>query len=309
MGKITIASRGSPLALQQAQFVEKSIRRLHADVSTRIQAIRTTGDKLSMAQISGTGTRVKGLFIKEIEEALLSGQADLAVHSLKDLPTELPAGLCLGAIPKREDPRDALISASRIHSIQELPKCANVGTSSLRRRIQLEFLRADLQISDIRGNVETRIRKVAETDLDAVILAVAGLNRLGLQQRMDYIFSTEDMVPAPGQGALAIEVRSTDQFIRQIVKPLDHEPTNLCVHAERQFLERLGGDCRFPIGANATINNGQAKFIAFLGSPTNGEVIHKRLSGKSEQLLKLSQDALDYVLSHGGQNILNEFQS
>lgn len=306
MKEIVIGSRGSPLALQQARLVQESLRQHHETIATRIQVIRTSGDKMSGQELFGTSTSVKGLFVKEIQEALLSGFVDLSVHSLKDLPTELPAELCLGAIPRREDPRDVLIAAPPVDSLSELPKGARVGTSSLRRRVQLQNLRADLMMFEIRGNVETRIRKVKETPLDAIVLAVAGLKRLRLHRTIDYIFPIEDMIPAAGQGALAVEIRRDDESTQRLVEPLDHPPTRACVTAERLFLDHLGGGCRLPIGANAFLKNGAAAFSAFVGSPTRGELIRKTSRGSANELEKLAMEAVEHLLSRGGRELLRE---
>ena len=306
MKEIVIGSRGSPLAVQQARLVQQFLRQHHTAIATRIQVIRTSGDKMSRRGVFDANTNVKSLFVKEIQEALLSGSVDLSVHSLKDLPTELPAGLCLGAIPRREDPRDVLIAASPVDSLRELPKGARVGTSSLRRRVQLQSLRADLVIAEIRGNVETRIRKLKETSLDAIVLAVAGLKRLLLHHTTDYIFPIQDMIPAAGQGALAVEIRRDDESTQRLVKPLDHQPTRACVTAERLFLDHLGGGCRLPIGANASLQNGAAVFSAFVGNTNRVKILRKTSRGSSDELEKLAMETVEYLLSKGALDLLRK---
>jgi hydroxymethylbilane synthase len=246
--KLTIASRGSQLALWQARWVEA--RLIELGHRCHIEIIKTTGDKITdtpLAQL-GTVTGGKGLFTKEIEEALLDGRADLAVHSLKDLPTELPKGLSLAAIPERDDARDALIGKK----LSELETGETVGTSSLRRAAQLRRLRPDLRIESIRGNVDTRLRKLDEGQYAAIVLASAGLRRLGWADRIAEILPPETMCPAVGQGALAIETRA-DGSAREACAVLDHAATHAAVAAERAFLGALGGGCQLPIGAYACV--------------------------------------------------------
>src|SRR3954468_8871166 len=236
---LVIASRGSQLALWQAHWVKGQLAALGHE--SRIEIIKTTGDKITDVPLAKVGT--KGLFTKEIEEALLDGRADLAVHSLKDLPTELPEGLVLAAVPPREDPRDAMVGKR----LADLPAGAKVGTSSLRRAAQLRKLRPDLVIESIRGNLDTRLRKLDEGQYDAILLAAAGMKRLGWEARIAEILSPEMMCPAVGQGALAIETR-----IGFALPPvLNHAATHTAVRAERGLLGALGGGCQVPIGAHA----------------------------------------------------------
>ena len=245
--KLTIASRGSQLALWQARWVEARLSELGHQC--HIEIIKTTGDKITdtpLAQLGAT-TGGKGLFTKEIEEALLDGRADLAVHSLKDLPTELPKGLAIAAVPERDDPRDALIG----RTLAELESGETVGTSSLRRAAQLRRLRPDLRLESIRGNVDTRLRKLDEGQYAAIVLAAAGLRRLGWADRIAEILPPETMCPAVGQGALAIETRA-DGPARAACAALDHADTHAAVAAERAFLRALGGGCQVPIGAYAS---------------------------------------------------------
>ncbi|MDA2937659.1 hydroxymethylbilane synthase [Acidobacteria bacterium AH-259-A15] len=309
MKEIVIGSRGSPLALQQAKLVQQAIQKYNPDVIARIEIIHTSGDKMSRVALSQFTTSVKGLFVKEIEEALRGQHIDLAVHSLKDLPGQLPEGLCLGAIPEREDPRDVLVATTKISSLKELPEGAHLGTSSLRRRVQLQYLRPDLSICPIRGNVNTRLKKIRQRNLDGIVLAAAGLKRLGLEEKITYVFPVEEMVPAMGQGALAVEIRSDDTAARQIIEPLDHLPTKRCALAERKFLQKMGGGCHLPMGAHAYIRNGKAVFSALVGSPSQPQMVRRVSEGSVQDLQKLALEAADYLLSHGADEILRELNA
>jgi hydroxymethylbilane synthase len=246
--RLRLATRGSELALVQARHVAGLLRDAHPALRVDLVQVTTTGDRvtrLSLPEVGGTG-----LFTKEIEQVLLDHDADLAVHSLKDLPTVLPENLRLGAILAREDPRDVLISR-RGESFLELPEGARLGTSSLRRGCQLRHARPDLEVAPLRGNVETRLRKLEEEDFDAIVLALAGLRRLGLADRASEILSHDLCLHAVGQGALAVEVRDDDEVVQRLVAPLHHRVTGACVAAERAFLRGLEGGCRVPIGAHA----------------------------------------------------------
>ena len=307
MRKLVIGSRGSQLALRQSELLQEALQKYHPDLESSIQIIRTTGDKTPQADLSKLATSVKGLFVKEIEEALLQHQIDLAVHSLKDLPTQTPEGLTLAAILPREDARDALVTASpEIPSLQALPQQAKLGTGSLRRRVQLQLLRPDLVISPLRGNVDTRIKKIQQENLDGIILAAAGLNRLGLHDKIAYLFPVEEMVPAIGQGALAIEIRTDDDSTRQIVEPVDDPATHNCTFAERRFLEKMGGGCDVPMGAHASISEDKATFTAFVAGPRSLQVARTSSQGKPQELDELALEAARYLLAHGGDKMLEE---
>jgi len=307
MRKLVIGSRGSPLALRQSALLQEALQKHHPDLETRIEIIRTTGDQTPQADLSKLAASVKGLFVKEIEEALLQHQIDLAVHSLKDLPTQTPEGLTLAAIPPREDARDALVTASpTLSSLQALPQQARLGTGSLRRRVQLQLLRPDLVISPIRGNVETRIKKIEQENLDGIILAAAGLNRLGLHDKIAYLFPVEEMVPAIGQGALAIEIRTDDESTRRIVEPVDDPATRSCTLAERRFLHEMGGGCDVPMGAHASIENDKATFTAFVAGPRSLQVARTSSQGKPQELDELALEAARYLLAQGGDKMLEE---
>ena len=268
---IIIGSRGSKLALWQAEHVGEQLKTL--GIETRIEIIKTTGDKIQdvpLAQVGG-----KGLFTKEIDEALLSGAIDLAVHSMKDVPTGLPPGLTLAAIPEREEPRDALIGCS----LEELRDGLRIGTSSLRRQAQLLAHRQKLDIHVLRGNVDTRLRKLDQGDYDAIVLAAAGLRRLGWQDRIRELIPVEIMCPAVGQGALAIETRDDGGIAHQLVRKLDHPDTRTAVTAERAMLEVLGGGCQVPVGGYAFIEKGVIQMRAIVAVPDGSRMIRAELSG------------------------------
>jgi hydroxymethylbilane synthase len=292
---LVIASRGSQLALWQARWVEGQLAaRGHA---CRIEIIKTTGDKITgvpLAQVGG-----KGLFTKEIEEALLDGRADLAVHSLKDLPTELPAGLVLAAVPPREDPRDAIVG----RRLADLPPGAKVGTSSLRRAAQLRKLRPDLAVESVRGNLDTRLRKLDEGQYDAILLAAAGLKRLGWADRIAEILPPETMCPAVGQGALAVETRSTGSG-RDACAALDDGPTRAAVIAERAVLAALGGGCQVPIGANATVADGRLRLRAIVASADGSELVHAESDGRAADAAAIGRALGEELLGRGARAIL-----
>lgn len=307
MKELVIGSRGSRLALTQSKIVQQLLARRHPRLVTRIQTIRTTGDRISRTPPArAVRTATKGLFVKEIEEALLQGRVDLAVHSLKDLPAELPEGLVIGAIPPREDPRDALVGRRHYASLQELPHGSAVATSSLRRQLQLRALRPDLRIRPIRGNVETRIRKMQQGDLEAVVLALAGLRRLGLERQLSYVFDAEEMVPAVGQGALAVEVRRDDPRTGPLVASLDDPETRACVEAERLFLSCLGGGCQVPIAGHASLEQGRAVFRALIAGPESGRTLRCVLRGSPGTLACLARQAAEQLLAQGAGDLLSE---
>ena len=293
---LTIGSRGSQLALWQARWIQARMQSL--GVESRLQIIHTTGDKITDVALSKVGT--KGLFTKEIEEALLDGSIDLAVHSLKDMPTELPAGLILAAIPEREDARDALVGLR----LEALAHGAHVGTSSLRRAAQLRVLRPDLRISDIRGNLDTRLRKLDEGNYDAIVLASAGLRRLGWEKRITELLDPARMCPAVGQGALAVETRDDSGAAREICRRLEHAETRVAVTAERAVLAALGGGCQVPIGAHATLDGTMIRIRAIVVSPDGRQVIRKESSGNAAEAAALGRALGDELLAEGGAKIL-----
>ncbi len=295
---LTIGSRGSTLALWQAHWV---CRQLEARGEIcRIEVIKTTGDKITDVPLAKVGT--KGLFTKEIEEALLDGRIDLAVHSMKDLPTELPDGLRIAAVPEREDPRDALVGCA----LKELHPGAKVGTSSLRRVAQLRSLRPDLVIESVRGNVDTRVRKQEEGQYDAVVLASAGLRRLGREDRIAEALCTNVMCPAVGQGALAIETRFDGGSAERLCRALNHSPTERAVAAERAVLASLGGGCQVPIGAHAWLSGDLLRLIALVASPDGARIVRGTSEGSVTDAEKMGADLGRRLLSEGGRDILAE---
>ncbi|MGH9575338.1 MAG: hydroxymethylbilane synthase [Candidatus Acidiferrales bacterium] len=277
---LRIGTRGSALALWQANHVRDELARRHG-VEAELVRIHTSGDKLqtaSVAQIGAEGS-AKGIFIKEIEDALLSGTVDIAVHSMKDVPTETPAGLVFAAIARREDPRDCLISRTN-KSLKGLPAGARIGTSSVRRQAQLRHARPDLVVADLRGNVDTRMKKLAAGDFDAIVLAVAGVNRLGASDRVTQIFKQDVMLPAVGQGALGIETRADDSEAIALAVSLNDQETRACVTAERALLRELEGGCQVPIGAWARIAvSGQLEIEAGVFSPDGTESVRRNDAG------------------------------
>lgn len=307
MRPICVGSRGSPLALRQAEIVCRELERRHPGVETEIRVIRTSGDQ-PRPEPQFAGLSVKRMFVKEIEDALLQEEIDLAVHSLKDLPSELPPGLCLAAIPEREDPRDALVSSLAVRSPGEIPRNGRIGTSSLRRTVQLRLLRPDLEILPLRGNVGTRIRKMEEQHLDGIVLAAAGLKRLGLEDRIAFTFSQDQMLSAIGQGALAVECRYGDRQTRELLVAIDHPPTRVCTDAERRFLERMGGGCQVPMGAHASMSPDCARFQALLASPYRKTCLRHRSRGSKEKLPQMALAAAESILSREGDEILKELE-
>ena len=293
---LVIASRGSQLALWQARWVQAQLAGLGRD--SVIEIVKTTGDKITDVPLAKVGG--KGLFTKEIEEALLDGRADLAVHSLKDLPTELPAGLVLAAVPEREDPHDAIVGKR----LAELAEGARVGTSSLRRAAQLRHLRSDLALESVRGNLDTRLRKLDEGQYDAIVLAAAGLKRLGWAKRIAEILPASVMCPAVGQGALAIETREEGAG-REASRELDHEATHQSVTAERGLLAALGGGCQVPIGAYAAVCDGRLKLVALVASPDGSEIVRGESAGEAADAEAIGRSLGADLLVRGARRILD----
>lgn len=290
---LIIGSRGSALALWQARFVASLLDR--SGFVAHIEIIRTTGDHLQTASLAQTGG--KGLFTKEIEDALLAGAIDLAVHSLKDLPVELPPGLAIAAIPERENPFDALLGTRLDH----LPAGARVGTSSGRRAAQLRRLRSDLVMEPIRGNVDTRLRKLKEGQFDAILLAVAGLKRLGLEDQIAQVFSADEICPAPGQGALAIETRAADD-VYEICSRLNHASTSEAVQCERAVLAGLGGGCQLPVGAFAERFDRRLRVQAVVVSPDGSQCLRVEAAGENPK--ELGRWVADDLLARGAGRLL-----
>jgi hydroxymethylbilane synthase len=292
---LKIGTRGSPLALWQAAAVGAALA--DAGVTTEVVPIRTTGDRITDRPLAEAGG--KGLFTKEIDEALLDAQIDLAVHSAKDLPTGLPANIVLAACLARADVRDAFLSP-RADSLTSLPKGAVVGTASLRRAALALRLRPDLTIVPLRGNVETRLRKLAEGQADATLLAMAGLSRLGLADRVTSVIETDQWLPAPGQGTIAITARADDAAILAALAKIDHRPTSLALHAERAFLAVLDGSCRTPIGGLAEINGGDLRFRGLIVKPDGSEAHEVERLGATADAAALGADAGAELAERGG---------
>lgn len=300
-GKLVIATRESALAMWQALHVKARLESLHPGLDVHILGMKTQGDKIldvPLAKIGG-----KGLFVKELETALLSGEADIAVHSMKDVPMELPEGLILGAILEREIPFDALVS-HRYASLNELPQGAIVGTSSLRRQSQLMALRPDLQIRSLRGNVNTRLSKLDAGEFDAIILAAAGLTRLGFAERIRQVIPADTMLPAVGQGVLGIECRTDDHRILNLIAPLIHPETDTCVRAERAFNHRLQGGCQVPIGGFATLQGDTLEMTGLVASLTGDEKIQDCQRRSALQPEELGIQLADTLLAGGADRLL-----
>jgi len=294
---LAIGSRGSQLALRQARWVQQKLEQ--AGCQSRIEIIRTTGDKIQDAPLARIGG--KGLFTKELEEALLDGRIDLAVHSLKDLPTALPAGLQLTAVPPREDARDVLVGAR----LAELAAGAKVGTSSLRRAAQLRALRADLRIEPVRGNLDTRLRKLDEGLYDALLMAAAGLKRMGWEDRIREYLPAELICPAPGQGALGVETRSRGEAAR-LCAVLDDASVRAAVTAERAVLEELGGGCQVPIGAYAEARDGRLSMHALVAAPDGSRLVRGAIEGPASEAAELGRELARRLLASGARTILEE---
>lgn len=299
MARLRIGSRGSQLALWQANHIKNLLQEQGHEVE--IEIIHTTGDKITDVPLAKVGT--KGMFTKEIEEALAANQIDLAVHSLKDLPTELVPGFSLPAITKREDPHDVFCS-SKFASIESLPQRAKVGTSSLRRQAQLKAIRPDLDIHPLRGNVDTRLRKLQAGEYDAIILAAAGVHRLGKTELVRQTIAAEMMCPAAGQGALAIEIRAGDMETNKHLKFLDDQAARAATTCERALLNKMGGGCQVPIGALAEVKDGSLNLIAVVARPDGTMVLRESRSGKDPT--QLGESVGKILLERGGTEILQE---
>ncbi|MDO6685660.1 MULTISPECIES: hydroxymethylbilane synthase [unclassified Agarivorans] len=299
--KVRIATRKSPLAMWQAHFVKAELERHHPDLIVELLPMSTRGDKIldtPLAKIGG-----KGLFIKELEVAMLEDLADIAVHSMKDVPMEFPEGLGLHCICEREDPRDAFVS-NRYSNIDALPQGAVVGTSSLRRQCQLKAQRPDITIKDLRGNVNTRLAKLDAGEFDAIILASAGLLRLEMAERIRTYIAPEQILPAGGQGAVGIECRSNDQALLELLKPLNHNATAARVAAERAMNRRLEGGCQVPIGCYAELEGEQLFVRGLVGAVDGSKVIEKQIRGASSDAEQLGLNLAEQLLDAGAAPIL-----
>ncbi|MGI6657085.1 MAG: hydroxymethylbilane synthase [Desulfobulbus sp.] len=301
--ELRLGTRASLLALTQSTHIKEQIERAHPNTRVELVRITTKGDRILDVPLAKVGG--KGLFVKEIEDALLSGAIDLAVHSMKDVPSELPAGLIIGIVPEREAPWDALLSPHAA-SIAELPVGARVGTSSLRRKAQLSAIRSDLQILDLRGNVDTRIRKLDEGQYDAIILAAAGLRRLEKAERITALLAAEEMLPAVGQGALGIELREQDTELQEGLAFLRHQPTEWAVAAERAFLFRLEGGCQVPIAAHAVLKDDTLALTGLIATVDGRRILKETATGLAGQAGAIGRALADSLLAQGGRAILDE---
>ncbi|MCW5212996.1 hydroxymethylbilane synthase [Desulfobulbus sp. TB] len=300
---LRIGTRASLLAVTQSTWVKNQIENQYPETTVELVKIVTKGDKILNVPLAKVGG--KGLFVKEIEDALLDERVDLAVHSMKDVPAELPEGLQVAIIPEREIPQDAFVSVS-YKNIDSLPQGAVIGTSSLRRQAQLSFLRPDLEIRDLRGNLDTRLRKLDEGEYDAIILAGAGLNRLGMQKRITALFTSEQMLPAIGQGSLGIELRMADSELLDGLQFLHHQDTAVTVAAERAFLLRLEGGCQVPIGGFATLDGDTITLTGLIASLDGKTILKEQLSGPTAEAEKIGVTLAETLLDKGGKAILDE---
>jgi hydroxymethylbilane synthase len=297
---LKIGTRGSKLALWQANWVKTALESRHPSISVEILVIRTKGDKILDVPLAKVGG--KGLFVKEIETALLGGRIDLAVHSMKDMPADLPQGLCIGAVPTRERPQDVLIS--RGEGLAGLKHGAVIGTSSLRRAAQLRHLRPDLTILPLRGNLDTRLKKLDDGAMDAIVLAAAGVIRLGLEDRITEYMSESVMLPAAGQGALCIEIREGDTVVGPLMERLDDPATRAAVFAERSFLHRLGGSCQVPIAAYGTIESDALELSGMIADVDGALILRDSLIGPSTQPDEIGKDLAQRLIDQGAADIL-----
>lgn len=301
MKTLKIATRQSPLALWQAEYIRARLQELHPDLTVELVKFVTQGDKIldtPLAKIGG-----KGLFVKELEAALLDGRADLAVHSMKDVPMALPEGLILAVICEREDPLDAFVS-NQFEKFADLPQGAKVGTSSLRRKSQILKQRPDLQIIDLRGNVGTRLGKLDDGQYDAIILASAGLKRLGLSERIRHCLTPDISLPAVGQGALGLECRAADNEVLSLIQPLLHQETDVCVRAERAFNAYLEGGCQVPIAGYATLQNGQIHIEGRVGSADGQTLLRAELTDEASNAQQLGENLARNLLDQGAGELL-----
>lgn len=285
--KIIIGTRGSALARVQTNIVQEKLRAAHSDLEVFITVIKTEGD--TNMQSIPLDTVGKGWFTKELEQALRKGTIDCAVHSLKDVPEMLPDGLMIGAITEREDARDVLVSAQNL-SLEKLPHGAVIGTDSLRRAAQILYKRPDVVVKSVRGNVPTRISKLHQGEYDALVLAAAGLIRLGRQEEITHYFAVDDMVPAPGQGALAVEIREDDTVLQKLLEPISHLPTKTAVTAERVFSSEIGGGCKMPVGAYGICEDEHLRLYGMVGEPDGSTVVKDMVEGSLHNAVEVGKN-------------------
>jgi hydroxymethylbilane synthase len=302
--KLVIGTRGSKLALWQSEYIKGLVEEI-TGLPVELKIIKTTGDKILDVPLAKVGG--KGLFTKELEVELLAGTVDLCVHSMKDVPTELPEGLGIAAMPPRVDPRDALVSGKG-YTLDTLPQGAKVGTSSLRRVAQLRALRPDVEIVDVRGNLDTRMRKAETGDVDAVILASAGITRMGWAERISSYIPTGQMVSAVGQGAIGVEIREDDEFMAEVADRMADGPTMVCVTAERVVMRKLEGGCQVPIGAYARLDGDTLVMDAIVASVSGDRILRARLEGPADEPISLGEKMVAELLDLGADTILAEIR-
>lgn len=302
---IKIGTRASKLALWQAEWVKSALNRKFPGQPVELVTIKTKGDKILDVPLAKVGG--KGLFVKEIEQALLDHRIDIAVHSMKDMPAEIPDGLCIGAIPQREEAADVLISKSA-RRFAELRRGAVIGTSSLRRAAQLRHARTDIEIKPLRGNLDTRLKKLQSDDLDAIVLAAAGIIRLKLEHRITQYLDADLMLPAVGQGALCIQIRQSDPQIASMTAALDHPDSRAVVMGERAFLNRLGGSCQVPIAGHGEIKGNQFHLAGLVADPSGSHVYKSNLAGPAASSESIGVDLAEQLLFRGADQILEQLQ-
>lgn len=302
----TIGTRGSKLALWQANWVKERLETLHPGIDVVLEIIKTKGDKILDVPLAKVGG--KGLFVKEIEEALLDGRIDVAVHSMKDMPAEIPAGLCIGAVPEREVPVDVLIAREGL-TLEQMGPAPRIGTSSLRRAAQLRHLRPDVQIIPLRGNLDTRMRKLVDEKMDAIILAAAGVKRLGWEERITEYLAPDVMLPAVGQGALCVETRTDDPRITPLIAPMNHTDTRWAVLAERSYLTRLEGGCQVPIAGHATLSGDNLNITGLVADLQGETLVRDSCAGRAENAEIIGLDLAERLLQKGARTILDSLQT
>ncbi len=305
MSRIRIATRESQLALWQANEVSRLLSLHHPDIEVEIIGMTTEGDRFLQASLAAAGG--KGLFVKELEQCLLDNNADIAVHSMKDVPYQLPASLEIHAILEREDPRDAFVS-NQYKTLDALPDNAIVGTSSTRRECQIRALRSDLDIQPLRGNVNTRLKKLDDGQYDAIILASAGLKRLGFEDRIADLIDTDTSLPAIGQGAIGIECRDSDTATREILAPLHHEATSLCVIAERGVSTALSANCHLPIAAHATQSANSLTLNALVGLPDGSKIVRASATGTHDEIAQVIQKVVNELMQQGANELVDSLR-
>jgi len=304
---LRIGTRGSKLALWQANFVKQSLQKIFPELLVYLKIIKTSGDNFQDRSLSSVGG--KGLFVKEIEEAMLNGQVDIAVHSMKDVPVTIPRGLEIPTFLSREDPRDVLLSNGKVE-FENLARSSVLGTGSLRRQVQIKKLRDDLELKPIRGNVDTRIKKLISGQYDALVLASAGIKRLGLKGEITQYFSTTDIIPSPGQGIIGIECRENDIEIKEMISNINDSNSMFCIGAERNFVAKMGGDCSLPLGCYCEIKDkNKIQISGFVASVDGKDFIKDNISGSIEDNIKLSSQLAERIISNGGKKIIGSFDS